>query len=437
MFRFTIFKLTDRQPVLHIDFARRPKEIALFASLINGDANNREVKRVQVMTEALKGRLGLLDVLGETSYRIKHFLDEIPEGQHFLIVGGHIEDELEYHIYLTQLAKINGITTKPSSLDRIGSYLWDHYEVRIYKGDDRRRIGINDKHLRVCRFCGKKMPEVSFKHKAHAISEALGNKGLVCLEECDECNKRFNETIEQDLVQMMAPHLLLHGISGKNGIPVIKGDGFTMMLDTSTRATLGRDTIKYIFRDMPNSKDPQEIIAGINKDYEPFLQYTPQNIYKCLCKYALSLMDSTELKFFQDTIVWINEPLTKHRLPPVWHYSVNTEGKTWEQTTSLIIMRRKHTGKDLPYCWAIMIIAGDPYLFILPFCSQDKYKFVGKTRQDFFMDGIKSMMENIQFQPRDMNGITSVKTKIRLSFEISPDCEEGRDYYLLEPEEKK
>ncbi|MBR0500913.1 MAG: hypothetical protein IJJ72_07965 [Bacteroidales bacterium] len=437
MIRFTIFRLSNHQPVLHMDFARRQKEIDLFASLINGDANNREIKRVQVMTEALKERLKLLDVVGDKSYRAKHFLEEIPNGQMFLIVAGHIEDELEYHIYLTQLAKINGVTPEPSTMDRIGSYLWEHYEVRIYKGDDRRRIGVDDKSLRVCRFCGKKMPEVSFKHKAHAISEALGNKGLVCLEECDECNKRFNESIEQDLVQMMLPHLLLHGISGKNGIPVIKGDGFTMKLDTSTRATLGLDTIKYILRDMPNNKDPQNILAGINKDYEPFLQYKPQNIYKCFCKYALSLMDSSELKCFQDTIAWINEPITKHRLPPIWHYSVNTEGKTWKQTTSMIIMRRKHVGKDLPYCWAIMIIAGEPYIFIIPFCSQDKYKFVGKMRQDFFMNGIKNMMQNVPFQPRDMSGITPVKTRIRLSFEISPDCEEGRDYYILEPEMQK
>ena len=385
------------------------------------------------MTEALKERLELLDVLGERSYRIKHFLYEIPKGQHFLIVAGHIEDELEYHRYLTLLSSINGVTTELSTMDRIGSYLREHYEVRIFKGDDRRRIGIDDKNLRVCRFCGKKMPEVSFKHKAHAISEALGNKGLVCLEECDECNTRFNETIEQDLGQMMAPHLLLHGIPGKNGIPVIRGDGFTMKLDTSTRATLGRDTIKYIFKDMPNSKDPQKILAGINKDYDSFLQYTPQNIYKCLCKYALSLMDSSELTYYQDTIAWINEPLAKHKLPLVWHYSVNKEGETWERTTSMIIMRRKHSGKDLPYSWAIMIIAGEPYLFILPFCSQDKYKFVGKARQDFFMNGIKNMMQNIQFQPRDLSGISPVKTRFRLSFEIPIDCEKGRDYYILEP----
>ena len=178
-------------------------------------------------------------------------------------------------------------------------------------------------------------------------------------------------------------------------------------------------------------------LDSINKDYDPYLQYTPQNIYKCLCKYALSLMDSSELKYFQDTIAWIKEPLAKHRLLPIWHYSVNTDGKTWEKTTAMIIMRRKHEEKGLPYCWAIFIIAGEPHLFIVPFCSKDKYKFVGKARQDFFMDGIKNMMTNIQFHPQKMDNATPVRMKIRTSFEIPPDCVEGRDYYIIEPETQK
>ena len=69
-----------------MDFAQEQKEIALFASLINGDASNLKIKEVQVMTAAFKERLKLLDVIGERSYRIKHYLEEIPEGQIFLIV---------------------------------------------------------------------------------------------------------------------------------------------------------------------------------------------------------------------------------------------------------------------------------------------------------------------------------------------------------------
>ena len=49
-------------------------------------------------------------------------------------------------------------------------------------------IGEEDIHKRKCRFCGKSMPEVTFEKDAHAIQDALGNKLLFCLEECDTCN---------------------------------------------------------------------------------------------------------------------------------------------------------------------------------------------------------------------------------------------------------
>lgn len=37
-------------------------------------------------------------------------------------------------------------------------------------------IDLTDK---VCRFCGKRYPEVKFRKKAHAISEMVGNKEFV------------------------------------------------------------------------------------------------------------------------------------------------------------------------------------------------------------------------------------------------------------------
>ena len=49
-------------------------------------------------------------------------------------------------------------------------------------------IGEEDIQKRKCRFCGKSVPEVTFEKDAHAIQDALGNKLLFCLEECDTCN---------------------------------------------------------------------------------------------------------------------------------------------------------------------------------------------------------------------------------------------------------
>ena len=55
-------------------------------------------------------------------------------------------------------------------------------------GDKEEYTGPNDLNACVCRFCGKKYPEVRFKKKnAHAIPDALGNKLVFCIDECQSC----------------------------------------------------------------------------------------------------------------------------------------------------------------------------------------------------------------------------------------------------------
>lgn len=83
-------------------------------------------------------------------------------------------------------------------------------------------VGVQDKELRVCRFCGKKKPETSFKKVAHAISEGLGNKILFCNEECDECNNRLAR-VEENLMHYFDIKRALAGIKTKTGNKVPAG----------------------------------------------------------------------------------------------------------------------------------------------------------------------------------------------------------------------
>jgi hypothetical protein len=48
------------------------------------------------------------------------------------------------------------------------------------------KIMLGDKKKRVCRFCGKSPPDVTFKKVAHAIPELLGNKSIESAYECGE-----------------------------------------------------------------------------------------------------------------------------------------------------------------------------------------------------------------------------------------------------------
>lgn len=399
----------------------------LIAKLFTGDSKATKVQNLQIFSPEFKDRLKLIENISERFYKFIEYFNQIPINHHFLLLSGHIDDCLEIYRCTNYLAQLDQVPLISTDLEKIYPYLYDYYEVRHFLGEERTKIGVNKRSERVCRFCGKSMPETSFKQKAHAISEALGNKGLICLEECDNCNRRINETIEQDLINISQLNLLINGIKGKHGIPTFKCDKVTITNKTSTRTTIGRDTMILKVESIPDTHDPQAIAKYLSEISSSSINYIPQNIYKCLCKYVLSLIDSKYLPYFKGTIDWINEPLKKHRLPPVWYYQA-----PMKISPTVIIMQRKHHHKDIPYCWAIVSVGGWQFMCIVPFCSHDKYKFVGKRRVDYFISGIKNMMPHVSLHPMNLNGITPAKFKIKTNFEISPDCVEGRDFFFLD-----
>jgi len=67
------------------------------------------------------------------------------------------------------------------------------------------------------------------------------------------------------------------------------------------------------------------------------------------------------------------------------------------------------------------IPTGEQFLFIIPFCSLDKYKFIGKSRQDFFINGLKEFML-ISLKPVRFDGIKPQKMVMDMHIDISPDC---------------
>ena len=322
MSQFTVVANTSSH-VLYLDIGNIAA-IKLFAELINGNSNECIVKHLQTASLEFKERLQLLDKIGERVYKMKQFFNEIPTGQHYLFLPGRVEDQIQIYLYTKQLSLLDKVPLQSSNLERLSSFLYDHYEVRVFNSEERINIGEYEQSKRVCRYCGRSMPNATFKQKAHAISESLGNKGLICREECDDCNQRFNQTIEQDVTRFFQFFLILNGVKGKNGSPTLQGNGISITNNPSSRSTLGRDTLVLKVKTMPDTRDIQEITKFVSDQFSfSNVKYVPQNIYKCFCKYVLSLLDNKYLQYFKETINWINEPLSFHRLPPVWYYCVS------------------------------------------------------------------------------------------------------------------
>lgn len=62
---------------------------------------------------------------------------------------------------------------------------------------------LGDKTNKVCIFCGRTTPEVSFRKEAHVIPAALGNKRLFNYCECDKCNEDIFSFYENELVNLL------------------------------------------------------------------------------------------------------------------------------------------------------------------------------------------------------------------------------------------
>lgn len=424
MYKFTIISNTS---CLYLNILS-VKGMRLLAELITGDHNSISASRVQTVSSEFKERLKLLDALGDSSYNVKKFFSDIPTNQHFLFISGHIEDELQKNLLKRELSRIDGLLYNDIIIDKIISNLYSHYGVRVFQGNQRLRIGVEDKSQRICRFCGKTMPKAKFKKKAHAISESLGNKGLVCLEECDECNTRFGQTIEQDIEKLLQFQLMLKGIKGKNGSPSVKWKGVSVKNDSSSSVNNDTKTIVLNFENKIAPQNKLELERFLSQDVS-FIQekIVPQNIYKCFCKYVLSLIDAHYLPYFKDTIKWINEDPTERVLPPV-EFCQNPN----RETPCMAIMIRKHNHMEIPYCWAIINVAECQFLFIIPFCSKDKCDFIDKLSIKEFMNIIKSVMPNLNMEPLCFDGNTPISIENTLNFYIPADFVEGRDYYFVE-----
>ena len=68
------------------------------------------------------------------------------------------------------------------------------YELFLFVPTQKIVVGESDKNKRRCIYCGGFLGDnkrTTFKEKAHAIPEALGNKKFIQNEECDSCNSFF------------------------------------------------------------------------------------------------------------------------------------------------------------------------------------------------------------------------------------------------------
>ena len=185
-----------------------------------------------------------------------------------------------------------------------------NYEnIASYGTNQAKDVFLGDKNNQVCRFCGRKKGEVTFKKKAHALSNLIGNNRLFSYYECDECNGNRFSKYESDFSNYMKLFHCLLQIKGKRGIPSYKS-----RKDDFTRVDI-KDCISVL------QKEDETAIAHLDKKnkiihFKGKRTYTPINVYKCLLKMALTVMPDSELPEITNAMDFLMD--RKNRAAPCW-----------------------------------------------------------------------------------------------------------------------
>lgn len=253
---------------------------------------------------------------------------------------------LRYKIF-NELSYINEGKSKEDAdewFDKYAATFFNEYEVRYYR---HKKVGELERSKRVCRFCGRKIPDTTFDKDAHTVPESIGgNKNLICYEECDNCNQSFGEGIERNLYQWFDFRRSIHQVRKKSGgVPKAYGRNYVV-----------EDNNVNIILDKNTTMETKLIGAGT---------VTLQGIYRALCKIAIDLIDTEYLDQLKTTIKWIRfgRPKSSH-YPQIAQMHGLCEVKEPAMYICSRINRRDADNAPLHFC--ILRIFDLAFLYVLP-----------------------------------------------------------------------
>lgn len=309
-----------------------------------------------------------------------------------------------------ELNQLNGLESEFTDADfeSLFSGVLDNYEIVTFDLDKTKNIKIGEgrKNKRICRFCNLQSPDVSFKKKAHAISEALGNKKLVLNEECDSCNEYFDEYVERDFVFYHDLARTMFGVKNKeNKTPKMKGKNFEFFKDEDKNLNIAV---------VSNNENETRQEPPKSVSFNTGNKIRIQNLYKALCKFALSVMDNEFLDYFADTIEWIRGKKDTELLPRV---AVLHSYHFFTERPEIILYFRNNDNYELPFTVVEFSFTCYKYIFIIPLSSKDKCHFLNESEYEQFLNCFSHIRAKDGFRFLNFSQNIERKLKYTINFE--------------------
>ncbi len=217
----------------------------------------------------------------------------------------------------------------------------------------------------LCRFCGKRKPEVKFSNDAHIIPQLLGNQYLLSKFECDSCNALFGK-YEEALSYCVGPFTSFMKVGNRNrkGAPKFK--------DQNSGIEIFSENEKIHIHSNKPVVDEKNMTAKIvvNK-----YSYIPLNVYKCLLKIGISLVNANELLKYGQSLLFLNSNkydrnLKELRLFRMFAYFV--QGPLFPKPAAFLFKRKNsNSRKYIPKHTLLLYFPNHMYQIFLPFYLDD------------------------------------------------------------------
>lgn len=276
---------------------------------------------------------------------------------------------------------------------------------------------------KVCRFCGKsKLDGVTFKNKPHAISYFWGNHNLLGAGECDICNGTFGQILEPQALRYYYPTMINCGLTGRGKNPKILGENFALSIGNVQILSIENDNV---WERLCNG---EEVRQEFN-DHQPVIK---ADIYRCFCKYIVSLIKDEELPEFKETVRWImKERLSDESLPPTLRNE--TDFGCTKKPTIEIFTKESTDAKSKIYIVVFRFIT-NLWIYAIPYvggCDNSELKKELLAFQKKFFSNFKFVEEDFgieDFTYTTTHNLLSVskETQIKRVCDMTP--EEREDF---------
>jgi hypothetical protein len=229
------------------------------------------------------------------------------------------------------------------------SELTDYYEVvvrhQIAYGQQPVKLGAPGR----CRYC-ETTDKTKFRQVAHTFPEALGNHGLISLDECDDCNAKFS-VCDAALAEAAGAFLTLGGVPRKHN-PTRKFGRSDGPITAKHTREAGKRRVSLRLKGTA-----EDLGFGAGRDGEilrmripmPDVTFVPARAYKALVKMGFALIPERELIHFADERAWLQGVSDTGRVRD--HHVVASFGSIGNAPplVGACLLRRRDRAAPLPY----------------------------------------------------------------------------------------